>query len=164
LILVGEQPGDREDIEGEPFVGPAGRVLWECLDAADIDRTDVYVTNAVKHFKHERRGKRRIHQRPTSAEVNACHPWLDAELAVVDSPVVVALGAVAVRALFGKSLRIGASRGRSFMLGNRLAFITFHPSAVLRGEERADELRDALVDDLTLAGRAASSTGRERKR
>jgi DNA polymerase len=164
LILVGEQPGDREDIEGEPFVGPAGRVLWECLDAADIDRADVYVTNAVKHFKHDRRGKRRIHQRPTTAEVNACHPWLDAELAVVDSPVVVALGAVAVRALFGKTLRIGASRGRSFELGNRLAFITFHPSAVLRGEERADELRDGLVDDLRLAGRAASRTGRERKR
>jgi uracil-DNA glycosylase len=164
LILVGEQPGDREDIEGEPFVGPAGRVLRQCLDAADIDGADVYVTNAVKHFKHERRGKRRIHQRPTTAEVNACHPWLDAELDAVGSPVIVALGAVAVRALFGRSLGIAASRGRPFELGNRVAFITYHPSAVLRGDERADELRDALVSDLSLAGRAASSVGREVRR
>jgi uracil-DNA glycosylase len=164
LILVGEQPGDREDIEGEPFVRPAGRVLRQCLDAADIDGADVYVTNAVKHFKHERRGKRRIHQRPTTAEVNACHPWLDAELDAVGSPVIVALGAVAVRALFGRSLGIAASRGRPFELGNRVAFITYHPSAVLRGDERADELRDALVSDLSLAGRAASSVGREVRR
>src|SRR5262245_26081868 len=136
LILVGEQPGDREDIEGEPFVGPAGRVLQQCLDAAGIDRADVYVTNAVKHFKHEQRGKRRIHQRPTTAEINACRPWLDSELETVDGPVVVALGAVAVRALFGRSLGIAASRGRPFDLGERAAFITYHPSAVLRGDER----------------------------
>ena len=107
----------------------------------------------------------RIHQRPTTAEVNACHPWLDAELDAVGSPVIVALGAVAaVRALFGRSLGIAASRGRPFELGNRVAFITYHPSAVLRGDERADELRDALVSDLSLAGRAASSVGREVRR
>jgi DNA polymerase len=164
LILVGEQPGDREDIEGEPFVGPAGRVLRQCLEAADIDDADVYVTNAVKHFKHERRGKRRIHQRPTTAEVNACHPWLEAELEAVDSPVVVALGAVAVRALFGGSLGVAANRGRPFELGDRVAFITYHPSAVLRGDERADDLREALIGDLTLAGRAASTAGSEVRR
>jgi uracil-DNA glycosylase len=164
LILVGEQPGDREDIEGEPFVGPAGRVLQQCLEAADIDHTDVYVTNAVKHFKHERRGKRRIHQRPTTAEVNACHPWLEAELEAVDSPVLVALGAIAARALFGRPLGIAASRGRPFDLGDRIAFITYHPSAVLRGDERADEIRDALIGDLTLAGRASSTVGPEVRR
>jgi DNA polymerase len=161
LMLVGEQPGDREDIEGEPFVGPAGRVLWECLDGAGVDRNDVYVTNAVKHFKHEHRGKRRIHQRPTTAEINACHPWLAAELEAVSSPVVVALGAVAVRALFGKTLGIAANRGRRFDIAGRVALITYHPSAVLRGDERADELREALVSDLAAAGRAAAAADRE---
>jgi DNA polymerase len=151
ITLVGEQPGDREDIEGEPFVGPAGRVLWQCVDAAGIDRTDVYVTNAVKHFKHEVRGKRRIHQRPTTEEINACHPWLDAELEALTSAVVVALGATAARALLGKSLGIAASRRQPFTLGDRVAFVTYHPSAVLRGDERAGELRDTIVNDLALA-------------
>jgi uracil-DNA glycosylase len=160
IALVGERPGDREDIEGEPFVGPAGRVLWQCLDAAGIDRTDVFVTNAVKHFKHELRGKRRIHQRPTTAEINACHPWLDAELEVLTSSVVVALGATAARALLGKSLGIAANRGRPLILGDRAVFITYHPSAVLRGDERADELRDAIVDDLARARDAAAKRGR----
>jgi uracil-DNA glycosylase len=151
MILVGEQPGDREDVEGEPFVGPAGRILWQCVDAAGIDRADVYVTNAVKHFKHELRGKRRIHQRPTTAEINACHPWLDAELDAVASSVVVALGATAARALLGKSMGIAASRGRPLVLGDRVALVTYHPSAVLRGDDRADELRAAIVDDLVSA-------------
>jgi uracil-DNA glycosylase len=155
LALVGEQPGDREDLEGAPFVGPAGGVLWQCVDAAGIDRDEVFVTNAVKHFKHEVRGKRRIHQRPTTAEVDACHPWLDAELEAVDSPVVVALGATAVRSLFGRPLGIAASRGEPVQLGDRVGFITYHPSAVLRGDERADELREALVADLALGWRAA---------
>jgi uracil-DNA glycosylase len=156
MVLVGEQPGDREDVEGEPFVGPAGRVLWQCLEAAGIDRADVYVTNAVKHFKHELRGKRRIHQRPTTAEINACHPWLDAELDAVDSSVVVALGATAARALLGKKLGIAANRGRPLALGDRVVLVTYHPSAVLRGDERADELRAAIVDDLASARDAAA--------
>ena len=156
MILVGEQPGDREDVEGEPFVGPAGRILWQCVDAAGIDRADVYVTNAVKHFKHELRGKRRIHQRPTTAEINACHPWLDAELDAVASSVVVALGATAARALVGKTLGIAANRGRALALGDRVVLVTYHPSAVLRGDERADELRKAIVDDLMAAREAAA--------
>jgi DNA polymerase len=155
MMLVGEQPGDREDLEGEPFVGPAGKVLWQCLDAAGIGRDEVYVTNAVKHFKHELRGKRRIHQRPTTAEINACHPWLDAELDAVASSVVVALGATAVRALLGKSLGIAANRGRPLALGARVVLVTYHPSAVLRGDDRSDELRAAIVEDLMSAREAA---------
>jgi DNA polymerase len=160
MILVGEQPGDREDVEGAPFVGPAGRILWQCLDAAGINRDDVYVTNAVKHFKHELRGKRRIHQRPTTAEINACHPWLAAELDAVASSVVVALGATAARALLGKSLGIAASRGQPLALDERVVLVTYHPSAVLRGDERADELRAAIVDDLVSAREAAVETRR----
>jgi DNA polymerase len=160
IMLVGEQPGDREDVEGEPFVGPAGRILWQCIDSAGIDRTDVFVTNAVKHFKHELRGKRRIHQRPTTSEINACHPWLDAELDAVASSVVVALGATAARALFGKTLGIAANRGRRHALGDRIVVVTYHPSAVLRGDQRADELRAAIVDDLVAARDAAAETRR----
>jgi uracil-DNA glycosylase len=156
LMLVGEQPGDREDLDGRAFVGPAGRVLWQCLEDAGIDPNDVYVTNAVKHFKHEIRGKRRIHQRPTTAEINACHPWLDAELEAVASSVVVALGATAARAVFGKALGIASNRGRALPVGVRVAFVTYHPSAVLRGDDRADELRAALVDDLRLARQAVN--------
>jgi uracil-DNA glycosylase len=158
LMIVGEQPGEREDLNGTPFVGPAGRVLWQCVDDAGIDRAEVYVTNAVKHFKHELRGKRRIHQRPTSAEIDACHPWLAAELEAVASPVIVALGATAGRALLGKSVGIAATRGRPLPLDGRVLFVTYHPSAVLRGDERADEIRAALVDDLSLARGAADST------
>src|SRR5690606_26608145 len=99
-ILVGEQPGDHEDKQGRPFVGPAGRVLWSCLADAGIDRDAVYVTNAVKHFKHENRGKRRLHKKPTTSEVEACHPWLEAELRSAGGHVVVAMGATAARALF----------------------------------------------------------------
>ena len=161
IMLVGEQPGDREDLEGKAFVGPAGRVLWECLTAAGIDADDVYVTNAVKHFKHEVRGKRRIHQRPTTAEINACHPWLDAELAAVKSPVIVALGATAARALLGRPLGIASSRGRPFTVGDRAVFVTYHPSAVLRGDERADELRAAIVDDLSAAHQSHGSRREE---
>ena len=104
-MLVGEQPGDQEDKQGHPFVGPAGGVLWRCLDDAGIDRESVYVTNAVKHFKHEDRGKRRLHKKPNTAEVEACHPWLEAELRAVDGRVIVALGATAARSLFGRTMR-----------------------------------------------------------
>ncbi|MGH9133608.1 MAG: UdgX family uracil-DNA binding protein [Ilumatobacteraceae bacterium] len=148
LILVGEQPGDREDEQGHPFVGPAGRVLWRCLDAAGIDPAEVFATNAVKHFKHEVRGKRRLHKRPTAGEVEACHPWLAAELEVVRGRVVVALGAVAARALLGRPVPIGDSRGERFDLDGRTVLVTYHPSAVLRADDEAAEIRAALVADL----------------
>jgi uracil-DNA glycosylase len=157
LILVGEQPGDVEDRRGHVFVGPAGGVLWRCIDEAGIDRGDVYTTNAVKHFKHETRGKRRIHKKPNTAEIEACHPWMDAELRVVEAPVVVALGAVAARSLTGRPLSIASSRATTFELGERSLFVTYHPSAVLRADERAAEIRAAVVEDLRraheLAGR-----------
>jgi len=151
LVLVGEQPGDQEDLQGHPFVGPAGRVLWACLEEAGVPRDSVFVTNAVKHFKHETRGKRRIHQRPTADEIDACHPWLAAELAVLDPSVVVALGATAVRGLLGRPLPIAANRGTPIGLGDRMVVVTYHPSAVLRGEERAAAIRSALVEDLRAA-------------
>ena len=155
LVLVGEQPGDQEDRQGKPFVGPAGRVLWRCLDEAGIDPKRVYVTNAVKHFKHEDRGKRRLHKRPTAAEADACHPWLEAELEAVRANVVVALGAVAARSVTGKAMAVAASRGRPFEIGNRIVFITYHPSAVLRRKEDAAEIRSMLVADLRTADAAA---------
>ena len=104
LILVGEQPGDVEDKRGIPFVGPAGAVLWQCLEDAGIDRDAVYTTNAVKHFKHETRGKRRLHKKPDTAEIEACHPWIDAELKALKGEVIVALGATAARSLLGRSV------------------------------------------------------------
>ncbi len=159
LILVGEQPGDVEDKRGSPFVGPAGAVLWQCVAAAGIDRTMIYVTNAVKHFKHEIRGKRRLHKRPDDSEIEACHPWLDAELRVVDGRVIVALGAVAARSLLGRAVPIGASRGKHFEVAGRPTIITYHPSAVLRADDRADEVRAALVDDLEAALRQAADNG-----
>ena len=154
LVLVGEQPGDQEDRQGHPFVGPAGAVLWRCLDDAGIDRDRLYVTNAVKHFKHERSGTRRLHKKPSTAEVKACHPWLDAELEAVAGRVVVALGATAARSVLGRSVSIGTSRGRPFPLGERTAFVTFHPSAVLRASDDADRIRAALVEDLAVAAAA----------
>lgn len=157
MVLVGEQPGDQEDRRGRPFVGPAGRVLWSCIDAAELDRSTIYVTNAVKHFKHEDRGKRRLHKRPTVSEVEACSPWLDAELAVVTAPVVVALGAVAARALLGRTVAIAQSRDTPLSLGDRTVFVTYHPSAILRADEAAAELRAALIADLRHAGAAANS-------
>jgi DNA polymerase len=156
IVLVGEQPGDQEDHRGEPFVGPAGRVLWACVEDAGLDRTQLYVTNAVKHFKHERRGARRIHKRPDAGEITACHPWLEAELAAVRPRVVVALGAVAARSLVGRNVPIAASRGTPLDVGGRPLVVTYHPSAVLRADERAAEVRQALVDDLATAGHLAA--------
>jgi uracil-DNA glycosylase len=155
IVLVGEQPGDQEDKQGHPFVGPAGGVLWRCLDDAGIDRQSVFATNAVKHFKHEDRGKRRLHKKPNTAEVEACHPWIDAELRAVEGRVIVALGATAVRSVFGRTMAIAASRGKALPFGNRLAIVTYHPSAVLRADEEAAEIRAALVTDLRLAHRLA---------
>lgn len=155
IMLVGEQPGDREDLAGEPFVGPAGRVLDEALDAAGIDRESVYVTNAVKHFRFEQRGKRRIHDKPAVAHIDACHPWLEAELATVDPAVVVCLGATAARAVLGRTVRIGAERGKPIRHGERTVVITTHPSSILRLRD-ADERKAAqgsLTDDLRLASR-----------
>lgn len=157
LMLVGEQPGDQEDRQGEPFVGPAGRVLDDALEAAGIPRDDVYLTNAVKHFRHEQRGKRRIHQKPELRHLVACHPWLEAELAAVDPSVVVALGATAARAVLGRPAKIGADRGVLLdELPGRRALITTHPSALLRMRGRGgyDEALAELVADLRTAASA----------
>jgi DNA polymerase len=135
-MFVGEQPGDREDREGHPFVGPAGRVFDEALEAAGIERGQVYVTNAVKHFRYEQRGKRRIHQRPSAEHIKACRPWLDAELAVVRPRVLVCLGAVAAQALLGSKVRVTKDRGRP--LESELApvvIVTVHPSSILRSRD-----------------------------
>jgi uracil-DNA glycosylase family protein len=151
LILVGEQPGDQEDRRGQPFVGPAGAVLWQCVEAAGIAPGDVYATNAVKHFKHELRGKRRLHKKPGTDEIEACHPWLDAELAVLAGTVIVALGATAARSLLRRTTAIAASRGTTFDVGGRPTIVTYHPSAVLRADDRAAEVRAALIEDLRRA-------------
>src|SRR5262245_2743273 len=149
-VFVGEQPGDQEDRAGKPFVGPAGRVFDEALDAAGIDRTNVYVTNAVKHFKWQARGKRRIHQKPNRAETAACRPWLDAELAVVKPRVLVLLGATAAQSLLGPQFRVTQHRGE--LLDSELAeavTATVHPSSILRGEPSERETNfAAFVDDL----------------
>jgi uracil-DNA glycosylase family protein len=154
ILLVGEQPGDVEDKKGLPFVGPAGAVLSSCLEEAGIDREMVFLTNAVKHFKHEMRGKRRLHKKPGTVEIEACHPWLEAELAAIRPQVIVALGAVAARSLFGRTLGIAASRGQPLERDGVPVIVTYHPSAVLRADERAKEVRTALVDDLVTAREA----------
>ena len=153
MLLVGEQPGDREDLEGRPFVGPAGRLLDDALEEAGIDRSLAYVTNVVKHFKWTPRGKRRIHQKPSWGEVAACRPWLDAELAVVRPDVLVCLGATAAQALLGRQFRVTKQRGEP--VDSDLAPVvlaTIHPSAILRmeGAERETEYA-ALVADLRVA-------------
>jgi DNA polymerase len=155
VVLVGEQPGDQEDRQGHPFVGPAGAVLWQCVEEAGLDRSTLYVTNAVKHFKHERSGKRRLHKKPSTAEVTACHPWLAAELDAVGGRIVVALGATAARAVLGRTTAVNSNRGRAIPLGERTAFVTFHPSAVLRASDDAGRIRAALVEDLARAAAAA---------
>ena len=162
LFLVGEQPGDHEDLEGHPFVGPAGRLLDEALDEAGVDRASVYLTNAVKHFKWTPRGKRRIHQKPNAGEVAACRPWLEAELAVVKPQVLVCLGAVAAQALLGRAVRVTRDRGRP--LETRfaaVAFATVHPSAILRAPDAAARRRERalFLDDLRTAAAVASSAG-----
>jgi uracil-DNA glycosylase len=156
LFFVGEQPGDAEDTEGRPFVGPAGRVFDEALAAAGINRRKVYVTNAVKHFKWEARGKRRIHQKPNAAETAACRPWLDAELEVVSPHVLVALGATAAQALLGRSFRVTKQRGvpvESDLAPSVLA--TVHPSSILRAPDEGArrEQYAAFVADLEVAAK-----------
>jgi uracil-DNA glycosylase family protein len=152
VVMVGEQPGDREDIEGRPFVGPAGHVFDRALERAGIERTDVYVTNAVKHFRFRQRGKRRIHQTPDRWQVSACLPWLEAELKVVHPEALVCLGAVAAHALLGSQMRIGRDRGRPLESDLAdLVTITAHPSSILRFREQdeREQAMDALVSDLT---------------
>lgn len=156
IMLVGEQPGDREDLAGEPFVGPAGRILAEALEAAGVSQEQVYVTNAVKHFRFERRGKRRIHEKPGVAHIDACHPWLEAELRAVEPAVVVCLGATAARAVLGRPVRVGAQRGEVIQIAGRAVVVTAHPAAVVRMRD-ADSRRaalDALIADLTVAAAA----------
>jgi uracil-DNA glycosylase len=151
LMLVGEQPGDREDREGKPFVGPAGRVLDQALEDAGIDRADAYVTNVVKHFKWIPKGKRRIHQKPNREEISACRPWLEAELKVVKPKVMVCLGATAAQALLGSDFRVTRDRGK--LVETDLAPIatgTVHPSSILRIDDDDERrlARDELADDL----------------
>lgn len=151
LMLVGEQPGDREDQEGEPFVGPAGRVLGEALREAGIDPASAYLTNAVKHFKWRPRGKRRIHQTPRAGEIEACRPWLEAEAQALSPRAVVGLGATAARSLFGPSVRVLRDRGRALETPLApLGAVTIHPSAVLRVPDRSErhEALQAMVEDL----------------
>jgi uracil-DNA glycosylase family protein len=157
VVLVGEQPGDREDREGRPFVGPAGRELDKALEEVGIDRADAYVTNVVKHFKFEERGRRRIHQTPKRFEIDACRPWLDEELALLKPEALIVLGATAGKSLFGASFRITRSRGE--LLGSDLAPIvsaTVHPSAILRApdDEARQAERRAFTEDLRAVARA----------
>ncbi|HLK64624.1 MAG TPA: UdgX family uracil-DNA binding protein [Bryobacteraceae bacterium] len=151
VVLVGEQPGDKEDLAGQPFVGPAGALLNRALEEAGIDRSLVYVTNAVKHFKFEERGKRRIHKKPSETEIVACRPWLDAELVQLRPEVIVCLGATAARAVLGKEHRLLKERGNFFEHPMaRSATATIHPSAILRSpdsEQRRTEY-EAFVADL----------------
>jgi uracil-DNA glycosylase len=153
VMLVGEQPGDQEDLAGEPFVGPAGKLLDRALDEAGIDRQETYVTNAVKHFKWRARGTRRIHDKPSWTEQQACRPWLEAELAVVKPRAVVLLGATAAQSLLGKSFRVTQHRGQPIDSDlAELVTATIHPSAVLRSDDR-EAMFAGLVADLRIVAR-----------
>jgi len=163
LMLIGEQPGDQEDLQGRPFVGPAGKVLDRALDAAGLDRADIYIPNAVKHFKNEPRGKRRLHKKPDIGEIDICRWWLDHELDIVRPAVAVAMGTTAARGLMRRSLAINANRGRLIALSEDLqGLITVHPSYLLRIEEERDKRRefDLLVKDLRFAAEAAARARR----
>jgi DNA polymerase len=157
VMLVGEQPGDAEDRKGLPFVGPAGKLLDRALEAAGVDREHIYVTNAVKHFKWQLRGKRRLHKTPAQREIDACHQWLEREIEAVKPQVIVALGATAARAVIGKDFKVSLMRGR--FVDSPLAprvFATFHPSALLRLQDEAEKEAafTQLVGDLKLIGKA----------
>ncbi len=155
-MLVGEQPGDKEDLAGKPFVGPAGQVLDRALAEAEIPRTEVFVTNAVKHFKHEMRGKRRLHKRPNAYEIERCKIWLDLERAMVKPAVIVALGATTARSLFGRPVTVTKLRGRMLELPDgAAALVTIHPSFLLRIQDAADKKREyaRFVADLRPAAK-----------
>ena len=162
LMLVGEQPGDQEDLAGAPFVGPAGRMLDTGLQRAGIPRAEAFVTNAVKHFKHETRGKRRLHKTPSAGEVSACRWWLDAERRLVRPKVVVAMGATAALGVFGKPTPIAANRGRSLPLPDRsLGVVTYHPSYLLRLPDEAARKAafGEFMKDLVFAWKLANEIG-----
>src|ERR671914_885837 len=159
VMLVGEQPGDEEDKKGLPFVGPAGRLLDRALEAAGVDREHLYVTNAVKHFKWQARGKRRLHKTPAQREIDACHQWLESEIKTVKPHVIVALGATAARAVISKDFKVSLSRGQ--FVQSPLApyvFATFHPSALLRLQDEVEKETafKQLVNDLKLINKALS--------
>jgi uracil-DNA glycosylase family protein len=161
LMLVGEQPGDQEDLSGKPFVGPAGKMLDRALAEAGIERNDVYVTNTVKHFKWEPRGKRRIHQKPSSREIAACRPWLKAELRIVRPQLLVCLGSTAAQSIFGPSFRVTRERGK--VLQSELAprvVATVHPSSLLRQPDEESRRREyaLFVADLRVALKAVNET------
>ncbi|MDQ6815782.1 MAG: UdgX family uracil-DNA binding protein [Actinomycetota bacterium] len=164
LVLVGEQPGDREDVEGHPFVGPAGAVLDKGLERAGIDRDEMYLTNVVKHFRYKARGKRRIHQKPDRWQVRACQPWLTAELEVVRPEALVCLGATAAQALLGPQIRVGRDRGRPIESDlAELVTVTTHPSAILRAqneEERRAAMDEFVADLMAVASWLSSRPAR----
>jgi len=156
LLVVGEQPGDREDTEGHPFVGPAGRLLDRALEATGVPRKEVYITNAVKHFKWEPRGKRRLHKTPAQREIEACFPWLEAELEAIEPRVVLCLGATAARAVMGGKVRVTETRGQPLRspLGTEVV-ITIHPAYILRLRSGAEEAFALFVNDVAQAARLA---------
>ncbi len=161
IMMVGEQPGEQEDLQGKPFVGPAGRVLNEALGDAGIERADVFVTNAVKHFKFEQRGKRRLHKRPNAYEIDRCHRWLELERGIVKPQLVVALGATAVRSITGKPTPVGGIRGRLLPMQNgKQMLATIHPSYILRIRDDADKASQykQFVADLKICAKALAKT------
>ena len=160
LMLVGEQPGDQEDLAGQPFVGPAGQVLDRALADAGVDRATTYVTNAVKHFKFEQRGKRRIHSKPQGPEIDACRWWIDHERLLIRPPVTVAMGATAARSLLHKVVTISGTRGHRLTLEDGgECWVTIHPSYLLRLRDKADKAReyDRFVEDLRAANRRVAA-------
>jgi uracil-DNA glycosylase len=154
IMFVGEQPGDKEDLAGRPFVGPAGQLFDRALEEAGLDRSNTYITNAVKHFKFTPRGKIRLHQKPNTMEIRACHPWLEQELEIVRPKLVVAMGATAAQSVFGRAMPIGKNRGQVLRAGDARALITVHPSFLLRApDEDKDREYARFVADLKLAQR-----------
>ena len=158
LMLIGEQPGDQEDLAGRPFVGPAGQLLDRALGEAGVERSTTYVTNAVKHFKFEARGKRRIHSKPNGPEIDACRWWIEQERVLIRPPITVALGATAARSIFGKAVTIGAMRGRAHAVpeGGE-AWVTVHPSFLLRVRDNREEEYARFVADLRMIGERAQA-------
>ena len=159
IMFVGEQPGDVEDREGHPFVGPAGRLLDKALGEAGIPRQETYVTNAVKHFRFIQRGKRRLHQKPAIRQVTACRPWLEAEIEAIQPKIIVALGSTAAQAVLARAVRVTQERGKFIPIGSREAFITIHPSAILRLRESGERQREfnRLVDEMKTVRRKIKS-------
>jgi DNA polymerase len=158
IMFVGEQPGDQEDLAGRPFVGPAGQLLDRALGEAGVDRSATYVTNAVKHFKFERRGKRRIHAKPDAGEIDACRWWIEQERSLLRPPITVALGATAARSLFGKAVTISKVRGEAHMLADGgEAWVTVHPSFLLRVQDNREAEYSRFVEDLARIGERAKA-------